>query len=101
MSALSRRREEPDDEARPLFPFRSRRAAKRDGSLSAAEIGSAHHLFLQFAAIEQLVGELPHIGKTPLRDRSFTIRERKSRRETRDRWSFARQRDLPDGCAGQ
>jgi ATP-dependent helicase/nuclease subunit A len=52
------RRRQPDEgegEAKSLFPFRApRRGGKRDGSLSAAEIGSAHHLFLQLAAFDRL-----------------------------------------------
>jgi hypothetical protein len=56
VSVLRRRqRDESDDEARPLFQFRSRRRA-RDGALSAAEAGTAHHLFLQFVALDGLDG---------------------------------------------
>jgi ATP-dependent helicase/nuclease subunit A len=56
VSALRRRwRDETDDEARPLFPFKTAaRPPSSDGGLSAAEIGSAHHLFLQFAALDKL-----------------------------------------------
>lgn len=56
VSMLRRRmRDETDDEAKPLFRFKtSQRTTKGDGRLSAAQIGSAHHLFLQFAALEKL-----------------------------------------------
>jgi len=56
VSALRRRRrDESDDEAGPLFPFNiSRHTARREGGLSAAQAGSAHHLFLQSAAFEKL-----------------------------------------------
>ncbi len=45
VSALRRRAAAGDEEARPLFRFRTR--APQDGALSAAEVGSAHHAFLQ------------------------------------------------------
>ena len=57
VSALRRRaRDETDEEAKPLFRFNvpSPTAARRGSGLSAAQIGSAHHLFLQFAALEKL-----------------------------------------------
>src|SRR6185436_11062242 len=55
VSALRRRREEADDEAKPLFQFRSaRRAIGRRAGLSATDIGNAHHLFLQLASLEAL-----------------------------------------------
>ncbi len=45
VTALRRRAAQEDEEARPLFRFRAR--TPRDEKLSAAEIGSAHHTFLQ------------------------------------------------------
>jgi ATP-dependent helicase/nuclease subunit A len=55
VSTLRRAREEAGSEAQPWFRFKSGRGASRRGpGLSAAEIGSAHHLFLQHARLEQL-----------------------------------------------
>jgi ATP-dependent helicase/nuclease subunit A len=56
VSVLRRRvRDETDDEAKPLFRFKtSQRATPGGGPLSAAQIGSAHHLVLQSAALEKL-----------------------------------------------
>ena len=52
--------DETDDEAQRLFqPTRLALAAPpiKDGSLSAAEIGTAHHTFLQFVALDRTVSE--------------------------------------------
>jgi ATP-dependent helicase/nuclease subunit A len=59
VSALRRRlREESDDEAKPLLPvadFRFQvRPRARNNKLSAAEIGTAHHVFLQMADFDRL-----------------------------------------------
>jgi ATP-dependent helicase/nuclease subunit A len=59
VSALRRRlREETDDEAKPLLPisdFRYQvRPRAKSGKLSAAEIGTAHHVFLQMADFGRL-----------------------------------------------
>jgi ATP-dependent helicase/nuclease subunit A len=56
VSLLRRRlRDETDDESRPLIRFNPpRNAVRRGGGLSAARIGSAHHVFLQFASLEKL-----------------------------------------------
>lgn len=56
VSVLRRRAEEPDDDARPLFQLRAESIAKT-GKLSAAEIGTAHHAFLEFVALNN-VGEI-------------------------------------------
>jgi ATP-dependent helicase/nuclease subunit A len=45
VTALRRRAAQEDEEERPLFRFRTR--TPREGKMSAAEIGSAHHVFLQ------------------------------------------------------
>jgi len=53
-------REETDDEANALFRssrFKSRVGSRLSGvaaKLSAAEVGSAHHLFLQFVHLERV-----------------------------------------------
>jgi len=44
--------EEEEEEARPLFP-RDTSSRPADGTLSAAEIGSAHHTFLERVALER------------------------------------------------
>src|SRR5207247_10628867 len=65
VSALRRRlREETDDEANPLFrasSFKSHIGSRsRDviGKLSAAEVGTAHHLFLQLVPLERASSRL-------------------------------------------
>ncbi len=64
VTALRKRvADETDDEARPLFRFRTTiLAAKPEstaaGKLSAAEVGIAHHTFLQHVAIDRTVTEL-------------------------------------------
>jgi len=65
VSALRRRlREETDDEANPLFrasSFKSHVGSRsRDvtGKLSAAEVGTAHHLFLQLVPLERATSRL-------------------------------------------
>ncbi|HEX5219225.1 MAG TPA: UvrD-helicase domain-containing protein [Verrucomicrobiae bacterium] len=60
VTALRRRATEADDEARPLFPFtRPALTAPRVATdkLSAAEIGTAHHAFLQFVDLAQVGSE--------------------------------------------
>lgn len=58
VTALRREAEELDDEAEKPFPgrrastFSRRRAADKKPSLSASEIGAAHHKFLQYMALE-------------------------------------------------
>jgi ATP-dependent helicase/nuclease subunit A len=56
VSALRRRaRDEADDDAKRLFRFKTRPLASRRGDgLSAAQVGSAHHLFLQHAALDEV-----------------------------------------------
>src|SRR6185503_10642253 len=61
VSALRRRfREETDEEAEPLFralSFKSQvrlRAGDVPGKLSAADVGTAHHLFLQLVSLERV-----------------------------------------------
>jgi ATP-dependent helicase/nuclease subunit A len=58
VSALRRRlREETDDEARLIFASKiqgRKNTTGAAGKLSAAEIGTAHHLFLQLAACEEI-----------------------------------------------
>jgi ATP-dependent helicase/nuclease subunit A len=56
VSVLRRRLpEETDDEASPLFRFsHPSRLADHAGGLTAPEIGNAHHLFLQLAALEKM-----------------------------------------------
>ena len=56
VTVLRRRASEEDDEARPLF--KRRRAARRDGGLSAAQIGTAHHTFLQHMEFTAAESEL-------------------------------------------
>jgi len=51
VSALRRRAAEEDDEARQLFVPRHR--GRRHGVLTAEEIGTAHHLFMQRAMFER------------------------------------------------
>lgn len=47
--------QEAEHEARPLFyPAKVRRSQRRSDSLSATEVGLAHHLFLQLADLEKL-----------------------------------------------
>jgi ATP-dependent helicase/nuclease subunit A len=64
VSALRKRvADETDDEARPLFRFSStilaaKPESKGAGKLSAAEVGIAHHTFLQHVAIDRTVTEL-------------------------------------------
>ena len=58
VTALRREAEEKDDEAEPVFAPRSLTARKTGrGKLSAAEIGAAHHRFLQMVALDK-TGEL-------------------------------------------
>ncbi|HEX3799189.1 MAG TPA: UvrD-helicase domain-containing protein [Verrucomicrobiae bacterium] len=60
VSALRRQQEEEDaDEAEPLFPFkiRGRKSGAKKSKLSASEIGTAHHTFLEFASLAE-VGSL-------------------------------------------
>jgi ATP-dependent helicase/nuclease subunit A len=56
VSVLHRRLpEETDEEASPLFRFGPlSRLADHPGGLTGTEIGSAHHLFLQLAALEKM-----------------------------------------------
>lgn len=64
VTALRKRvADETDDEARPLFRFSSailatKPESKAAGKLSAAEVGIAHHTFLQHVAIDRTVTEL-------------------------------------------
>ncbi|HWN96737.1 MAG TPA: PD-(D/E)XK nuclease family protein, partial [Methylomirabilota bacterium] len=51
VSVLRRRATEEDEEARQLFT--QRRRVRRDGTLTAAEIGTAHHLFMQRTMFER------------------------------------------------
>ncbi|MDQ6632862.1 MAG: helicase-exonuclease AddAB subunit AddA [Verrucomicrobiota bacterium] len=54
VSALRRRyADETADEVKPLFDFKLRSSA-RNNKLSAAEIGIAHHLFLEWVALENV-----------------------------------------------
>ncbi|MGA3266548.1 MAG: UvrD-helicase domain-containing protein [Verrucomicrobiota bacterium] len=54
VTALRRQAEESDEEAAPLFPRqRTPRPGRRAARLSPAEIGAAHHKFLQFVALEK------------------------------------------------
>lgn len=57
VSALRRQwADDADDEAALAFRFQARSAAKRaadPGQLSASEIGSAHHLFLQWVSLDR------------------------------------------------
>src|SRR6185503_6765126 len=68
-SALRRRlREETDDEANPFFrasSFKSQvgsRSRGVTGKLSAAEVGTAHHLFLQLVPLERVTSRLELIA---------------------------------------
>jgi len=58
VSALRRRlREETDEEAKPIFrasSFKSQVGCDVPGKLSAAEVGTAHHLFLQLVSLERV-----------------------------------------------
>ena len=64
VTALRKRvADETDDEARPLFRFSpailaAKPESKAAGKLSAAEVGIAHHTFLQHVAIDRTVTEL-------------------------------------------
>ena len=60
VSALRRRATEQDAEAKPMFSLPRNTAARvrRDGRLTAAEIGTAHHAFLQLAEIGRTATEL-------------------------------------------
>jgi ATP-dependent helicase/nuclease subunit A len=59
VTTLRHRAAETDDEARPLFPFNRPLASGPTAGdrLSAAEIGTAHHSFLQFVDLAQTTGE--------------------------------------------
>jgi len=52
VSVLRRRATEEDGDARQWFPLR--RTLQRVGQLSAAQIGSAHHLFMQHLALARV-----------------------------------------------
>ncbi|HMJ90792.1 MAG TPA: UvrD-helicase domain-containing protein, partial [Candidatus Acidoferrum sp.] len=52
VSALRRKLSQADEEARPWL--RRTIATKREGELSAAEIGTAHHVFLEYAELSAL-----------------------------------------------
>ncbi len=56
VSALRRRANDLEDEAQPLFRFR-KPAKKSSGKISAAEIGTAHHTFLEFVSLEKVRSE--------------------------------------------
>jgi ATP-dependent helicase/nuclease subunit A len=60
VSALRRRAMEVDEEARPLFRAKRRRTTSLGASarLSAAEIGNAHHAFMQFVDLARSGSEL-------------------------------------------
>ncbi len=62
VTVLRRRAEEVDAEAAPAFRFlRAGRGSGRrtsPGKLNAAEIGTAHHMFLQFVALDRTATEL-------------------------------------------
>ncbi len=65
VSALRRRKpDESDEETRPLYALPTPRLQlsvpkhRADGKLTAAEIGTAHHLFLQLLNLEQAGSEL-------------------------------------------
>ena len=56
VSALRKQASETDEEAAPLFGFARSNAGRSLGKLSAAEIGSAHHAFLESVSLEQVHG---------------------------------------------
>ena len=56
VSALRRKLADAAEEARPWRPVRSEPRARGDG-LTAAEIGTAHHTFLEFADLTKLIAE--------------------------------------------
>jgi ATP-dependent helicase/nuclease subunit A len=56
VSVLRRRAAEPDEDARQLFA--SRRRSRRAATLTAAEIGSAHHVFLQHVELDRTTSVL-------------------------------------------
>jgi ATP-dependent helicase/nuclease subunit A len=59
VSALRRRAAERDEDARPMFlPRPAGRPRTRTKGLSAAEIGTAHHAFMQFVKLEHTGGAL-------------------------------------------
>ncbi len=64
VTALRKRvADETDDEARPLFRFATtilapKSGSKATGKLTAAEVGIAHHTFLQHVAIDRTATEL-------------------------------------------
>ncbi|MEO5802943.1 MAG: helicase-exonuclease AddAB subunit AddA [Verrucomicrobiota bacterium] len=61
VSALRRRTDENDDEAKKLFEFRGKPSVARNvrgiSELSAAEIGTAHHTFLELVSLSKVVSE--------------------------------------------
>ena len=79
VTALRREAEERDEEAEGLFPeagaleTRPRRARKT--TLNAAEIGAAHHKFLEHVALEQ-VGDLAAEAERLVRENYLSAEER-------------------------
>jgi ATP-dependent helicase/nuclease subunit A len=58
VTELRRRQVEEDEEAHPLLRFRSKpQRASATGQLSAAEAGTAHHLFLQWISLDDAGSE--------------------------------------------
>ncbi len=63
VSALRRKLAESVEEARPWRPVRSEPRTS-GGGLTAAEIGTAHHTFLEFADLPKLIAESGVVGES-------------------------------------
>ncbi len=63
VSALRRKLADAAEEARPWRPVRSEPRAS-GGGLTAAEIGTAHHTFLEFADLPKLIAESGVVGES-------------------------------------
>lgn len=57
VSALRRAEETADDDAQPLFPFRRKTGRSQTGKLSAAEVGTANHTFLELMPLNGALNE--------------------------------------------
>jgi ATP-dependent helicase/nuclease subunit A len=73
VTALRREAEELDEEAEPIF--RPRRTPTRITNMGAAEIGQAHHKFLQHVALDK-TGELAQEAARLARENYLTADER-------------------------
>jgi len=78
VTALRREAEERDEEAEGLFPeagaFETRPRRARKTSLNAAEIGAAHHKFLEHVALDH-VGDLAAEAERLVRENHLSAEE--------------------------